>query len=125
MQKAHTLVQITDPHLHARPEGTLLGMNTENSLKLIVDRVQQEVKDIDLIIATGDIAQDSSIQAYNNFLSFLAPLKAPMRWIPGNNDSRENIAVACTPVTTIAVKIWPSPVPDLITQSLLLTWVIG
>jgi len=96
MQKAHTLVQITDPHLHARPEGTLLGMNTENSLKLIVDRVQQEVKDIDLIIATGDIAQDSSIQAYNNFLSFLAPLKAPMRWIPGNHDSRENMAVACT-----------------------------
>lgn len=94
MQKAYTLVQITDPHLHASNEGTLLGMNTENSLKLIVERVMSEVTDIDLIIATGDIAQDSSVQAYKNFLSFLAPLNSPMRWIPGNHDSRENMIEA-------------------------------
>jgi Icc protein len=92
MEKAFTLVQITDPHLHANPEGTLLGMNTESSLKLIVKRIQEEVADIDLIIATGDIAQDSSVGAYENFVSFLSPLKTPMRWIPGNHDSRENMA---------------------------------
>lgn len=95
MQKVYTLVQITDPHLHATSEGTLLGMNTENSLKLIVDRVVSEVPDIDLVIATGDIAQDSSVQAYRNFLEFLKPLNAPMRWIPGNHDSRENMAEVC------------------------------
>jgi Icc protein len=94
MQKAYTLVQITDPHLHATEEGTLLGMNTEKSLKLIVERVMSEVTDIDLIIATGDIAQDSSVQAYKNFLNFLAPLESPMRWIPGNHDSRENMMEA-------------------------------
>jgi Icc protein len=94
MEKAYTLVQITDPHLHATNEGTLLGMNTENSLKLIVDRVQSEVTDIDLILATGDIAQDSSVQAYKNFLSLLSPLSSPMRWIPGNHDSRANMAEA-------------------------------
>ncbi len=94
MQKAYTLVQITDPHLHASAEGTLLGMNTENSLKLVVERVLSEVPTIDLILATGDIAQDSSVQAYKNFLSFLAPLNAPMRWIPGNHDSREHMAEA-------------------------------
>ncbi|WP_196161347.1 3',5'-cyclic-AMP phosphodiesterase [Reinekea sp. G2M2-21] len=94
MQKAFTLVQITDPHLHATQEGTLLGMNTENSLKLIVDQIRQEVSDIDLIIATGDIAQDSSVQAYKNFLRFIDPLNAPMRWIPGNHDSRANMTEA-------------------------------
>lgn len=94
MDKALTLVQITDPHLHATSDGTLLGMNTESSLKLIVDRVLAEVPAIDLIIATGDIAQDSSVQAYKNFLGFLQPLNAPMRWIPGNHDSRENMAEA-------------------------------
>lgn len=94
MQKAFTLVQITDPHLHATSDGTLLGMNTENSLKLIVDRVVEEVPEIDLVIATGDIAQDSSVQAYRNFLDFVRPLQAPMRWIPGNHDSRENMAEA-------------------------------
>jgi len=95
MPRAHTLVQITDPHLHSHAGGTLLGMNTERSLKLILDRVQAEVADIDLIIATGDIAQDSSLQAYRNFLSFLAPFSAPMRWIPGNHDSREHMTTAC------------------------------
>lgn len=94
MQKAYTLVQITDPHLHATNEGTLLGMNTESSLRLVVERVLSEVSDIDLVIATGDIAQDSSEQAYRNFLSIISPIKAPMRWIPGNHDSRENMASA-------------------------------
>lgn len=92
MQKAHTLVQITDPHLHAKSDGTLLGMNTESSLKLIIDRISAEVPDIDMILATGDIAQDSSVQAYKNFLELIKPLNAPMRWIPGNHDSRENMA---------------------------------
>lgn len=94
MAQSFTLVQITDPHLHANPEGTLLGMNTENSLKLIIERVQQTTPDIDLILATGDIAQDSSVQAYKNFLKHIKPLKAPMRWIPGNHDIRENMAEA-------------------------------
>lgn len=94
MQKAYTLVQITDPHLHDSSEGTLLGMNTENSLDLIIQRVQQEVPDIDLILATGDIAQDSSVGAYQKFLRMLKPLSAPMRWVPGNHDSRENMAEA-------------------------------
>ena len=94
MPRAHTLVQITDPHLHGHAEDTLLGMNTERSLKLVLELVQSEVADIDLIIATGDIAQDSSLQAYQNFLSFLAPLPAPMRWIPGNHDNPSHMAIA-------------------------------
>ncbi|MBU2864003.1 3',5'-cyclic-AMP phosphodiesterase [Reinekea forsetii] len=92
MERALSLVQITDPHLHAKADGTLLGMNTEDSLKLIVERVQEEVDHIDLILATGDIAQDSSVGAYENFVSFVAPLNAPMRWIPGNHDNRDNMA---------------------------------
>lgn len=94
MQKAYKLVQITDPHLHASAEGTLLGMNTESSLRLVVERVLSEVSEIDLVIATGDIAQDSSVQAYQNFLNIISPINAPMRWIPGNHDKRENMAEA-------------------------------
>ncbi|MEJ2064292.1 MAG: metallophosphoesterase, partial [Reinekea sp.] len=93
MRKALKLVQITDPHLHAISEGTLLGMNTESSLKLIVERILNDLDDIDLVIATGDIAQDSSEQAYRNFLNHISPITAPMRWIPGNHDSRENMAI--------------------------------
>lgn len=94
MESAVKLVQITDPHLLATSDGTLLGMNTENSLKLILERVQQEAPEIDLTLATGDIAQDSSVEAYKKFLSMVSPLNAPMRWIPGNHDSRENMAQA-------------------------------
>lgn len=94
MAEAFTLVQITDPHLHANAEGTLLGMNTESSLKLIVERVQDEVDHIDLLLATGDIAQDSSVGAYQNFIEFVKPLNAPMRWVPGNHDNRENMVQA-------------------------------
>lgn len=94
MNRSYTLVQITDPHLHAGSEGTLLGMNTEASLSLVVDLVKEEVQDIDLILATGDIAQDSSLGAYEKFKRMIAPLNAPARWIPGNHDDRANQAAA-------------------------------
>lgn len=87
MPKALTLVQITDSHLHASSEDTLLGMNTENSLKLIIDRVGADVPAIDLIIATGDITQDGSTEGYRKFLQLISPLSAALRWIPGNHDS--------------------------------------
>lgn len=80
------LVQITDSHLYGVDEGTLLKMNTLDSLNHVVKIVQHNEEEIDLILATGDIAQDASIVAYEKFLEAIKPLNAPCRWIPGNHD---------------------------------------
>jgi Icc protein len=80
------IVQITDTHLYGRSTGALLKMNTRNALDHVIEMVKEIESDIDLVVATGDIAQDASVAAYNNFTHAIERLHAPYRWIPGNHD---------------------------------------
>lgn len=38
------------------------------------------------IVATGDLAQDHSVAAYQNFAKGISRLPAPCVWLPGNHD---------------------------------------
>lgn len=93
-QQTLNLVQITDSHLHASQEGTLLGMNTQDGLDRVLDRVAEERDRIDLILATGDIAQDGSVEAYRRFIARVDRFAAPLRWTAGNHDDRNNMCAA-------------------------------
>ena len=81
------VVQITDTHLYGRPAGTLLSMNTQETLDHVIELVTQKESNIDLILATGDIAQDATVEAYNYFTEVIGKIDAPYRWIPGNHDN--------------------------------------
>lgn len=81
------ITQISDTHLYGKPSGTLLKMNTNDTLDHVIKLIKQNEKEIDLVLATGDIAQDASDKAYGNFLDIVKTLKAPFRWIPGNHDN--------------------------------------
>jgi Icc protein len=80
------VVQISDCHLFASRDGKLLGLNTEDSLKLVLDRVAQEQANIDVILATGDLSQDGASEAYLRFQQHLQRFKAPSYWLQGNHD---------------------------------------
>jgi len=81
------ITQITDTHLYGKPSGTLLKMNTNETLNHVIELVKQNEKQIDLVLATGDITQDASDKAYQNFLDIVATLNTAFRWIPGNHDN--------------------------------------
>lgn len=81
------ITQITDTHLYGKPSGTLLKMNTSETLGHVLELIKENEKESDLILATGDIAQDASDKAYGNFLSTISTLNTPFRWIPGNHDN--------------------------------------
>ena len=81
------ITQITDTHLYGKPSGTLLKMNTSETLGHVMELVKANEDKIDLVLATGDIAQDASDKAYTNFLEIIASLNSPFRWIPGNHDN--------------------------------------
>ena len=85
-----TLVQITDSHLLADPEGELLGVNTDYSLRCVLDHLMNRHPAMDMLLATGDIAQDGSLKAYRRFLELVEPFNTPVRGLPGNHDTREN-----------------------------------
>jgi len=86
-QSPINLVQITDTHLYGSSSGTLLKMNTQDSMDHVVNIVKENESQIDFILATGDIAQDASLDAYNAFIKAMENFTAPFRWIPGNHDS--------------------------------------
>ncbi|WP_433772056.1 3',5'-cyclic-AMP phosphodiesterase [Pseudomonas putida] len=80
------LVQLSDSHLFAEADAALLGMNTRDSLQKVIDLVRMQQPRIDLILATGDLSQDGTLESYQQFRDATRQLDAPARWIPGNHD---------------------------------------
>lgn len=89
------LVQLTDSHLFAEAEGHLLGMDTADSLRRVVDLVLEEQPCIDLLLASGDLSQDGSLESYERFAELIAPIDAPSRWFAGNHDEALVMQLAC------------------------------
>lgn len=84
--KVVRILQITDTHLFADTANTLLGINTHQSYHTVLDAILQQNLPIDLIVATGDLVQDQSPQAYQHFAQGIELIPAPCVWLPGNHD---------------------------------------
>jgi len=84
------IAQITDTHLYASPEGTLLGLNTRECLDQVIQRVKQD-HSFDLVVASGDLAHDGSKAAYDRVRKQIGRLNIPVYCLPGNHD--ENAAI--------------------------------
>ena len=88
------LVQLSDSHLFADANGSLLGLNTARSLQQVIDLVSAEQPSVDVLLATGDLAQDGSVAAYQYFRQATAALAPVARWIPGNHDDVQQMREA-------------------------------
>jgi 3',5'-cyclic-AMP phosphodiesterase len=84
-------VQLTDTHLFGKPEGTLLGLNTYRSFQAVLQAMQQTYWPVDLLLATGDLAQDGTLNAYHLLAQELLALDTPTYWLPGNHDQPSNM----------------------------------
>ncbi|NWO08375.1 MAG: 3',5'-cyclic-AMP phosphodiesterase [Alteromonadaceae bacterium] len=80
------VLQLTDPHLMADEQGSLLGINTRDSLNAVIDEALSAHGQPDLVLATGDITQDASEAAYRYFGERLNEFGCPSLWIAGNHD---------------------------------------
>ncbi|MEP4145747.1 MAG: 3',5'-cyclic-AMP phosphodiesterase [Halioglobus sp.] len=88
------LVQITDTHLCARSGGTLLAMDTDRSLQLVIQQVLQERGTPDGLLCTGDLSDQGSLQAYLRLITYLQEISAPDFWLPGNHDDLSEMQAA-------------------------------
>lgn len=79
-------VQITDPHLFKDEKGELLGINTLQSFKQVLDEIKESCFNYDFVLATGDLVQDSSHEGYLHFCEQVKTLEKMVFWIPGNHD---------------------------------------
>ena len=76
LQRPIRLVQISDSHLFKDTQRTLLGLNTEQSFLNVLALVMQEQPAIDLLLTTGDIAQQPDVETYQRYLRHTSQLNA-------------------------------------------------
>jgi Icc protein len=88
------LVQISDAHLCETPGGTLLGMDTDHSLQMVIQRIASERGRPDILLLTGDLSDYGSAAAYSRMHAYSKQLTKDCFWLPGNHDDREVMAAA-------------------------------
>lgn len=86
------VVQVTDTHLCREPGGKLLGMDTDHSLQAVLRNVSSERSHIDVLLGTGDLADNGSREAYVRLHQALAEMPGKKFLLSGNHDLRAHMA---------------------------------
>jgi 3',5'-cyclic-AMP phosphodiesterase len=86
------VLQLTDIHLFASAEQSLMGIKTHESLIPILEAIIQLQPAPDLFLLTGDLSQDGTPESYAQLVDLLSPLSRPIYWLPGNHDCFETMA---------------------------------
>lgn len=102
---ALTLIQISDFHLGENLGETLLGMNADQSLADVLALINAEQTSIDLLLASGDLANHGSESAYQRVQQHLQAVPANIVYLPGNHDDlpllKKVLAVATFPQRSV------------------------
>ena len=80
------VTQITDIHLMAKANARLHGVDTAVSLQKVLDAIGELSPQPEIIIATGDLAEDGSVATYRRLRDLLASIKIPLYVLAGNHD---------------------------------------
>ncbi|NCC28003.1 MAG: phosphoesterase, partial [Gammaproteobacteria bacterium] len=82
-----TLLQLTDPHLYADPQGQLLGVTTRRSFEAVLALALARAQPAQALVLTGDLVHDESPEGYRALRRLLDRTGLPYYCIPGNHDS--------------------------------------
>ena len=80
------IAQVTDIHLFRDGNQKLLGLPTIKSFQAVIERLQTLQPQPDLLLLTGDLSQDGTLESYEQVQNLLSPLDMPTYWLPGNHD---------------------------------------
>jgi Icc protein len=80
------VVQITDLHLLSEKGVELYGVDTAATLEKVIEAILNLESKPDLIIATGDLAEDASPQTYRRLQKILSAIDIPVYVLAGNHD---------------------------------------
>lgn len=81
------IIQVTDIHLTA-PGGTVLGLDPLARLDACIADINRNHADADLVVLSGDLANDGERDAYVALRQSLTALTPPHRLMLGNHDDR-------------------------------------
>ena len=81
------IIQVTDLHL-PEPGALLFGLDPFARLAACVDDINRNHADADLVVMSGDLANDGERGAYVGLQEKLKVLRPPVRMMMGNHDDR-------------------------------------
>jgi Icc protein len=92
------IIQLSDCHISADPDAVYRGINPREMLRALLPAVRSWGPE--LVLITGDLAEDASEGAYAFLRQELDRIEAPVLTIPGNHDDAglQSEAFADTPV---------------------------
>ena len=81
-------IHLTDIHLPANETDILYGINIHSVVYQIAEKISQ-IKDVDCIIITGDIANKGDYNSYIALDDAVKDIDVPIFWVQGNHDFSE------------------------------------
>ena len=79
------VIQLTDTHLRADPDGELRGRRPDATLRAVLDAIGRSGLP-DLFLLTGDLAEDPGNRAYARLRELVGNTGVPAWCLPGNHD---------------------------------------
>ena len=86
MNSPLVILQLTDLHYLAESGQTMSGVDTELSFRRVLEYAQSKLGKIDLILVTGDLAQNPCISSYQRIVKELEKYQTRVVCLPGNHD---------------------------------------
>lgn len=87
--QAFRVLQLTDLHILEHPGQTLLGIDTDYSFRRTLQHAHERHGRFDLILLTGDLAQDPCPASYQRIHQEIQRYQTPCLCLPGNHDDSE------------------------------------
>lgn len=81
-----SILQLTDLHIKKSPEDKMMGIATEHYFHACLDQAFAQNRQFDLILLTGDLAQDCCPEVYRRILNSIESYRTPCVCLPGNHD---------------------------------------
>ncbi|WP_048308564.1 phosphodiesterase [Halomonas sp. PR-M31] len=78
------LIQITDCHLHAEPDARSRTGYPLRQLQRVIE--QARTFDPDIVLVTGDVSQDQTLDSYRHASALFSSFGCPWFWFSGNHD---------------------------------------
>jgi 3',5'-cyclic AMP phosphodiesterase CpdA len=86
------ILHLSDTHIERTDAPNKNGVNATDSLRLMLAELRHQ-RDVDVVVVTGDIADDGSVEAYTAVRElvggFAQRLGAPVFYTTGNHDERD------------------------------------
>lgn len=86
--RAMLIAHVSDSHISMNNNWPIEGANTRSNFIRLVDALRRQTVMPDIVLYSGDLGEDGSLEEYAFAAQELQSLKIPIKIVPGNHDLR-------------------------------------